>query len=101
VVSKRKGMDLRWDAIKTSEGVKPSFFAWLARTGLGVRSGSRPIGWVQMHNMKVLDILEARAAEQGVDLSSVSVKKGDVYASGKRLGSVRLFFDKADAACRV
>ena len=100
-MSKRKsGMDLRWDAIKTREGVKPSFFAWLTRTGLGVRSRSRSIAWVQNHNMAVLDIIEKRVDERGGDLSSVRVSKGDVYAGKVRIGTVHEIYDAADRKVR-
>ena len=100
-MSKQRGIDLRWEAISTREGVKRSVFAWLARTGIGVRSGSRPIGWVQNHNIAALDSIEAAAKRLGVSLSNVCVRKGQVYAGSTRLGSVIDFYNAADVLCRV
>ena len=99
-MSKRRGVDLRWESIKTSEGVKPSVFAWLARTGIGVRSGSRPIGWVQMHNMAALDVIEDAAKEKGGSLTNIAVRSGDVYSGNIRLGSVQHFYELADRKAR-
>lgn len=94
------GVDLRWESISTREGVNPRAFAWLARTGIGVRSGSRSIAWVQMHNMAALDAIEEAAKALGGDLSRVSVRAGDVYAGDVRLGTVREFYDAADRRAR-
>lgn len=33
-------------------------FSWITRTGAGVKFGSRPIGWYQMHQMNALGELE-------------------------------------------
>jgi hypothetical protein len=88
-----RGVDLRWTG--KEQDIKRAF-TWLARTGIGVRSGSRPIGWVQQHNMAALDAIEAAAKREGGDLSRVSVRGGEVYAGSKRLGSVRSFYEAAD-----
>lgn len=92
-----RGVDIRWESVRTAEGVSPRLFAWLARTGIGVRSGSRPIGWVQQHNMAAYDAIERAAKDAGVGLSSVCVRNGVVYASGVAIGTVDQFFRIADA----
>lgn len=87
------GVDLRWTG--EDQDIKRAF-TWLARTGIGVRFGSRPIGWYQQHNMAALDAIEAAAKREGGDLSRVSVRGGEVYAGSKHLGSVQSFYDAAD-----
>ena len=94
------GVDLRSDTLWTgspdgSPGLRRAFM-WLTRTGIGVRSGSRPIGWVHMHNVGAIDAITEAAQKLGGDLSRVRAKDGVVYAGTTRLGSVSSFFDEAD-----
>lgn len=94
---KKTGTDLRWTG---QESDLRRQFGWLARTGIGLAAGSRPIGWVQSHNVAAMDAIENAAKALGGDLSRVAVRRGEVYAGSKRLGSVREFYERADAASR-
>lgn len=49
-------------------------FSWLTRTGAGVKFGSRPIGWYQMHQMNALGELERLCA--GPEGSKVRFRNG-------------------------
>ncbi len=103
-MAKSRGVDLRSDTLWTGHDGNDDLrraFAWLARTGIGVRAGSRPIGWVQQHNVAAIDAIEAAAKNRHGDLSKVSVRGGAVYAGSVRLGSVSDFYDKADRAART
>lgn len=91
------GVDLRWTG--RDEDLRRAF-AWLARTGVGVRFGSRPVGWYQQHNMAAIDAIEAAAKAADADVSSVSVRDGYVYAGSKRLGTTQSFYDAADRRVR-
>jgi hypothetical protein len=47
-----------------------------------------------------MDAIENAAKALGGDLSRVAVRRGEVYAGSKHLGSVREFYERADAASR-
>lgn len=100
-MSKTRGIDLRWNSILTHEGVKPRVFAWIARTGIGVRAGSRSIDWTYSHNMAAIESITAASKKLGGDLTHVFVRNGRVYAGRTNLGSVRDFFNAADVMCRA
>jgi hypothetical protein len=55
-------------------------FRWLARTGIGVRFGSRPIGWYQAHQMCALQVIEERAA-RALRLQKWATKDGMLMIS--------------------
>ena len=97
-------------------------FRWLARTGIGVRWGSRPIGWYQAHQMCAINEIEARAVrslrmlhfasrDDAIRVYSsepfeVTTRGGMALArrqGGRRwttIGSVRELFDAADRCAR-
>ena len=99
------GVDLRSDSLwgGSSPDSTPALrraFSWLARTGIGVASGSRPIGWVQVHNCHAIDAITEAAKDKGGDLAHVSVRNGYVHAGTVELGSARHFYDVADHRSR-
>jgi hypothetical protein len=80
-------------------------FKWLTRVGIGVRAGSRPIGWYQQHQVCALDALEAAASSKlGTRDVDVRVSRGVVRArAGRRsvaIGTVREFASRADSCAR-
>jgi len=68
-------MNINFDV--SNERKLQAFFIWITRTGMGVRFGSRPIAWYQMHQMTVLEILEAIGKEN--NCSDFFVRKGYLY----------------------
>ncbi len=56
-------------------------FSWLARSGIGVRFGSRPIGWYQAHQMCALQEIEHRAIDKLRLLNFTAKDSKNRYAS--------------------
>ncbi len=86
-------------------------FSWLTKSGVGVKFGSRPIGWYQQHQMCAIDVIRDRAQRatnvQGPRVEfDVKESKGEVYAKhGKRarwvrVGSTRELYAAADRCGR-
>lgn len=84
-------------------------FAWLTRNGMGVRFGSRPIGWYQQHQCAALDYIATLCKRVGADPTCVRVRGGNVEARVSvafapvrwvLVGTTSAVFAAADAAGR-
>lgn len=91
-------MDLEW-RLRDEVWLK-KVFEWLVRNRMGVAERSRPIGWVQAHNMAAYNRIVELCAEQKLDVKSVRVWSGELFVGKVRLASCREIYDHADKACR-
>jgi hypothetical protein len=72
-------------------------FSWQARTGVGPKFGSRPIGWYQTHHANAHDEIVKRAKAQGIDGDFSVKKKGNtIHVNGKPIGTVQDIYRAAD-----
>lgn len=92
-------MDLEWK-MENQEAWLTKLFDWLYRNRMGVRSGSRPIGWVQQHNMAAYERIVALCIQNRADVKAVRVWSGELFAGKTRLAGCQEIFDHADKVCR-
>jgi len=55
-----------WGSGGEAEDKLRKAFSWLSRIGAGPKSGSRPIGWYQQHQVAAIDVIIDRAKKSGV-----------------------------------
>lgn len=91
-------MDLEWRL--NDEGWLAKVFKWLIRNRMGLRDGSRPIGWVQQHNMAAYNRIVELCKEKQLDVKEVRVWSGVLFVGKERLASCREIYDYADKAGR-
>ncbi len=97
-----------WGRTAASEDALAAAFRWLARVGVGVHFGSRPIGWYQQHQVAAIEAIEEAARANGLSGSfEVRARDGVVEARDRTrwalwipLGTVRDFYRAADARAR-
>lgn len=81
-------------------------FSWLTRVGVGVKFGSRPIGWYQQHQMCAIEEIEKVAATHGVGESfEVAARRGEILVKKPgfgwvAVGTIQNIFAAADRCAR-
>jgi len=91
-------MDLEW-RLRDEEWLR-KVFKWLVRNRMGLADRSRPIGWVQQHNMAAYNRIVELCTEKELDVRNVRVWSGELFVGNERLVSCREIFDYADKASR-
>lgn len=78
-------------------------FAWLARSGVGVRLGDRPIGWYQAHQCRALGLLAEKMGGHGAlrfSADGIIFGKRDGVDRWAVLGTADELFQEADRRAR-
>jgi hypothetical protein len=92
-------VNLEWDTKNTAVWLE-RVFDWLVRNRMGVAIRSRPIGWVQQHNMAAYNRIVELCEEKKLDVKKVRVWSGDLFVGETRLASCSEVYDYADRVGR-
>jgi hypothetical protein len=88
-------MNLEWRMADQEDWLE-HVFKWLVRNRTGIAERSRPIGWVQQHNMAAYSRIVELCKDKQLDVKAVRVWSGELFVGKVHLASCRQIYDYAD-----